>query len=93
MPEIINILWYSSEAKKLFCPEPNQIVYSAVESKISMLEKCLAVHKSYKDAFEIDDRNDILSNDHIYSLQMKCYYLCTALFIEEGGIHTTTWVS
>ena len=84
MPERINIWWYSSEAKQLFCLEQNQSVYSAVESQIYMLEKYLAAHGYYKDVVELDDGNDIMSKYQIYRVQMKCYYLCTALFIRKG---------
>ena len=47
-------------------PEPNQSAYSDVQGQISMVEKYLAAHESYKDAVELEDGNYILSDYHIY---------------------------
>ena len=91
MTEGIKILRYSSEANKLFCTEPNQSSYPAVQRRIYMLEKALAAHESYNDAVELEYGNDILSTYQIYKVQIKCYYLSTSLFIAKEKIHTTTW--
>ena len=72
MSKGINKWWYSSEAKKLFCPHPNQSAYSSVQSLISMLEKSLVMHESYKDMVNIENGNDILSDYQIYRVRMKC---------------------
>ena len=61
MPEGINIWWFSIEENILFFPEPNQSVYSAVQIQICMLVKYLATHESYKDVFDLEYVNDILS--------------------------------
>ena len=91
IPKGINIWWCSLEANKLFCPEPNQIAYSDVQSQIYMFERSLATHKPYKYGVELEDGNDILSAYQMYRFRTKCYYLCTALFIAKEKIHTTTW--
>ena len=36
---------------------------------------------------------DIMSAYQIYKVQMKCYYLCTSLFIARGEIDTTIRVA
>ena len=56
-------------------------IHSAVKSRISMLGKALAMHKSYKGVVELEDGNDILSDYQIYRVQIKGYNLCTALLI------------
>ena len=40
---------------------------------MSMLEKALDKHESYKDVVELEDGNDIMSDYHIYRVRMKCY--------------------
>ena len=67
----IYIWWYSSEVKICFCPEPNESVYSAVQIWIFMLVNVLSTHESYKDAVEIEDENNIISDYQIYRVQMK----------------------
>ena len=81
MPEEINIQWCASEAKKLFCLNPNQSAYSSVQRRISIMDKALATHESYKDVVELRDGNDILSAYQIYWVRMRCYDLCTAILI------------
>ena len=49
-----------------------------------MLEKALSTHESYKDSVELENGNYILYAYQIYMVWMKCYYLCTSLFIARG---------
>ena len=80
-------------SKEIVFLDPNQSAYSAVQSRISMLEKALGTYEHYNDAVEIEYINAILSVYQVYRVQIKCYYLCTKLFVAKEKIHTTKWVA